>query len=90
MALWRRRAAGSSQSVALIDHLEEARREWQRARAYFDSVHDTDLVVEAVHRLEACQRKYMYLWKLARAQGARVDREQMARLLVGRESGISS
>lgn len=74
----------------MIDQLEAARREWQRARAYFDAVHDTDLVVEAIHRLEACQRKYMYLWKLARAQGTRVDREQMARLLIGWESGISS
>jgi len=74
----------------LIDQLEAARQEWRAARAYFDSVSDSDLVLEAVHRLEASQRKYIHLWKTARAQGLRVDRERMARFLLDQQSGISS
>lgn len=74
----------------LIDQLEAARQEWRVARAYFDSVTDSDLVLEAVHRLEATQRKYMHLWKAAREQGLRVDRERMARFLTNQQSGFSS
>lgn len=74
----------------LIDQLEAARQEWRTARAYFDSVVDSDLVLEAVHRLEATQRKYMHLWKVAREQGLRVDRERMARFLADQQSGFSS
>lgn len=74
----------------LLDQLEKARQEWRVARAYFDSVTDSDLVLEAVHRLEATQRKYMHLWKIAREQGLRVDAERMARFLTNAQSGFSS
>ncbi|WP_144440643.1 DUF2508 family protein [Limnochorda pilosa] len=84
------RGKNELRAAGLVEQLEAARQEWRQARAYFDAVSDPDLVVEAVHRLEASQRKYMYLWKLARAEGVRVDRQRMARFLFGTESGFSS
>jgi len=39
----------------------KAMEEWQKARRYFESVSDTDLVDYAIYEAEAARRKYMLL-----------------------------
>ncbi len=48
---------------------DQARQEWDSARAYFNSVTDPDLIDHAIFLLEAAEKKYVYLFKQARAQG---------------------
>jgi hypothetical protein len=57
----------------LKDLVERARLDWLEARAYFDNVTDPDLVDYAIFCIEAAEKKYMYLLKLAREQGLRLN-----------------
>lgn len=52
--------------------VEEARVEWSAARRYFEIVSEPDLIDQAIYSLQAAERKYMYLLKLAKLQGAPV------------------
>jgi len=45
----------------LAAQLNEARREWQAARAYFETVTDPELVDQAVHLVLATEKRYEYL-----------------------------
>ncbi len=54
---------------ALVDTVEQARREWQYAQNYYNSVSDSDLVDHAVYLMQAAEKKYMYLLKKARHEG---------------------
>ena len=54
--------------TALLAAIEEARRDWQHAMAYFQGVSEPELVDHAVLVLEAARRKYMYLVKQARQE----------------------
>jgi len=53
---------------SLEEVVQEAWREWQAARAYFDTVSDPDLVDHAIYLVEAAERKYGYLIKRAKAE----------------------
>lgn len=44
----------------------QAQRELEAARAYFESVSDPELVDHACYLLEAAQKRYSYLLRLAR------------------------
>lgn len=52
--------------AALAEAIKEAREEWLAAQRFFAEVTEPDLVDQAIYRLEAAERKYMYLWKVAR------------------------
>lgn len=52
--------------------VERARREWQGARERFDQVSDPDLIDHAIFDLEATERRYVYLLKKAREEGATI------------------
>ncbi len=54
---------------ALVDVVEQARREWLSAQHYYNSVSDTDLVDHAVYLMQAAEKKYTYLLKQARREG---------------------
>ena len=54
---------------ALAETVEQARREWQYAQNYYNSVSDSDLVDHAVYLMQAAEKKYMYLLKKARREG---------------------
>jgi hypothetical protein len=56
----------------LENAVEEARTAWQNARRYFECVSEPDLVDQAIYSMEAAERKYMYLLRLAKAEGAEV------------------
>ena len=53
----------------LLSQIEDARREWLQAKAYFDSVLEPDLVEHAVYVTQAAEKRYMYLLRQARTQG---------------------
>lgn len=55
--------------LAEWDAVEQARREWHLAQAYFDAVDHPDLVDQAVHRILAAERHYIYLLRQAREKG---------------------
>ncbi|NLG87293.1 MAG: YaaL family protein [Firmicutes bacterium] len=58
--------------INLINEIEEAHLEWQRARRFFESVTDPDLIDYAIYNLQAAERRYAYLLKLVRQEGREV------------------
>ena len=59
-------AGDASSELGLI---AEAHREWMSARAMFEQVSDPELVDQAIHRMTAAEKRYIYLWKQARQAG---------------------
>lgn len=53
-----------NQEDPLYQALLEAKEEWENARNLFEEVTENDLIDFAIHRLEAAERRYMYLLKL--------------------------
>lgn len=49
--------------------VEQARRDWEQARLYFECVTDRDLVDQAIHLVLAAEKRYAYLLKQARQRG---------------------
>lgn len=71
----RRTKDGTSDSIKLADNksskelqklVESARREWEAAESYFQTVSDTELVDHAIFSVEAAHRKYLYLFRQLR------------------------
>lgn len=56
----------------LEEAVAEARAEWLNARRYFECVSEPDLVDQAIYSMEAAERKYMYLLRLAKNEGLAV------------------
>ncbi|MCG0277371.1 MAG: YaaL family protein [Thermanaeromonas sp.] len=56
---------------ALVAALKEAQEEWEAAQSLFAEVSDPDLVDQVIYRLQAAERKYMYLWKKLQQKWAR-------------------
>ena len=50
-----------------------AHQEWLDAQCFFDNVNDNDLIDYAIHKIDAAKSKYMYLLRLARESGIKVD-----------------
>ena len=48
--------------------VEEAKRDWQEARVYFNTVTDPELVDHAIYTLNAAEKRYVYLLKKAREE----------------------
>ncbi len=53
----------------LLEDIEVARREWTNACAFFEQVSEPDLVDMAIYSMEAAEKRYIYLLKLAKHQG---------------------
>lgn len=53
---------------SLADSVQQARREWLSARAFFESVSEPELVDQAIYMIEAAERKYMYLLRKMRQE----------------------
>jgi hypothetical protein len=65
----------SSEEAQLGDiaaQVEQARRDWQAAKAYFENVSDPELVDHAIHLVLATEKRYAYLLKQAKKTYARV------------------
>lgn len=65
---------GLLQDQKLVDLLEDAHREWNHAKIYFNNVTEPDLIDYAVFYLGAAEKKYTYLWKCARDAGVCIER----------------
>lgn len=59
------------QPQPLTKAIEEAKQDWYWAKTYFNFVSDHDLVDYAIYRIDAAEKKYMYLLKKARQEGLR-------------------
>lgn len=64
----RHRRPRSEPTVEGLDEVETARREWLLAHTYFDCVEEPELVDQAIHRILAAERRYMYLLRKAREE----------------------
>lgn len=53
----------------ILTQIDDARRDYQRAIAYFDSVNEPELVDRAVYLLCAAECRHAYLIRLARSEG---------------------
>lgn len=51
---------------SLHESVDQAKRDWLCARAYFEQVTDPDLVDYAIYQVKAAERRYMYLLGQAR------------------------
>ena len=69
---------GSLKVPDMLENLEGARREWQHAKAYFNSVLDPDLIDHAIFYMGATEKKYIYLLKQAKENGINVDHYSLA------------
>lgn len=61
------------QQMPLVQMVQDAKEDWIYAKRYFDMVDDVDLIDYAVYRIAATERKYMYLLKDAKQEGATAD-----------------
>ncbi|MBE3590906.1 MAG: DUF2508 family protein [Firmicutes bacterium] len=55
-------------AAAAVEEVEEARREWQAAQLYFQTVGEPELIDQAIHWMTAAERRYMYLLRKAREE----------------------
>ena len=53
----------------LVDEIQEAQKQWQEARDYFNSVSEPELIDHAAYMIEAARVKYMYLLNKAKKRG---------------------
>lgn len=51
----------SQKQKPLLDVVEDAKREWEDAHNLFEEATDPLLIEHAIHRLDAAEKKYMYL-----------------------------
>lgn len=73
-------ATPAAPEADLVYETEQARREWQLARSYFDTVTDPDLIDFAIYNLKAAERRYTYLLKQVRqGTGEMVENEKHIR-----------
>ncbi len=54
------------EEASLRRQMEEARREWEAAENYFQTVSAPELVDHAIYTMEAARRKYLYLYRQLR------------------------
>ena len=62
--------AEQPQQMPLVRMVQDAKEDWIYAKRYFNMVDDVDLIDYAVYRIAATERKYMYLLKDAKQEGA--------------------
>lgn len=63
-----REGSGAGSEERHLELIEEAKKEWQMARAYFNDVTDPELIDHAIYSLEAAEKRYVYLLRKAREE----------------------
>lgn len=69
--LWDTEQAGVKDIASLAEVVDQARRDWLYAQNYYNSVTDSDLIDYAAFLAKAYERRYIYLLRKARQEGAR-------------------
>ncbi|SMC86622.1 DUF2508 family protein [Sporomusa malonica] len=71
LGLWDTDQTGVKGMVCLAEVVDQARRDWLYAQNYYNTVTDPDLIDYAVFLTKAYERRYIYLLRKARQEGAR-------------------
>lgn len=64
----------SGKNSELLAQLQQARKEWDYAKEYFNTVTDPDLIDLAIYSISLAEKKYVYLLKKARETGICIER----------------
>ena len=56
------------EEYTILQLTKKAKEEWQDAKRYFDEVTDPRLIDHAIYRIEAAEKKYIYLIKLSQKE----------------------
>lgn len=56
----------SDEQAALLSEIEQTREEWLRALHWLDNAVEPEMIDHAIYTIQAAQRKYEYLMRLAR------------------------
>lgn len=59
---------GSLKDLSITDLVYRAHKEWEQAKSFFNEVNDPELIDHAIYAMEAAERKYIYLLKLAKKE----------------------
>lgn len=59
-------------SVALYESIKIARQAWEDAKIMYDHATEKTNIDALIHKMNACEREYIYLLKLARHENIRV------------------
>lgn len=62
-----------SEDERLLNMLQDAREDWQRAEARFQEVTDSDLIDHTIYDLQAAKTRYSYLLKVAKDKGIKCN-----------------
>lgn len=54
--------------AALFESIEEVRKSWQDAKSMFEFATEKDSIDALIHKIDAYEREYIYLLKLARKE----------------------
>lgn len=65
----------------IINHLEEARVEWENARICFQFVSDPKLIDLVIYKEDEAKAKYVYFLSLAKEKGIKLDATLMVEQL---------
>jgi len=58
----------SKKELSLVNQIDKAHRELEQARAFFEEAKDPALIDYAIYAIEAAERKYIYLLKIAQQE----------------------
>lgn len=58
--------------VALYEAIEIARKAWMDAKSNFDQATEKDCIDALIHKIDAYEREYIYLLKIARKEDLNV------------------
>lgn len=58
----------TTKDLSLTTLVDRAHKEWVQAKSLFDEINDPELIDHAIYAMEAAERKYIYLLKLARKE----------------------
>lgn len=57
------------QEYCMLDLVNKAKEEWLDAKKYFGEVTEPELIDHAIYRVEAAEKKFVYLLKLSQQEG---------------------
>jgi hypothetical protein len=66
------------ENVILLKTIQSARQDWLNAVANFEQAENDELIDYYIYRMKACQIRYNYLLKQAKAMGIRGDIEPLS------------
>ena len=64
--------AAEAAGVALYESIEQARKAWEDAKRMFEFATEKDNIDALIHKMDACEREYIHLLKLARCESISV------------------